>query len=216
MGCKGTGYNKILFIDFDGTITSEDTLDRAMRLTTDSKLYEKRKQEMLKGKTNISEALHAGFSTIPSYKIDIILDYVRSVPIRSGFGDLLQLMKTKNIPVVVISGGLKPYIEEKLEPYKKLLLNIHSVDVDFSGEYLRLASDYDVDGEIMQKTLVMKEYDYKYAMCIGDSYTDFNMARASQLVFARGILKDYLEKQGVFYVPWNDFHDVKNFIKSRI
>lgn len=205
-------YDKILFIDFDGTITSEETLEGVMGLTIDPRIYKEKQQQMLSGKITLSEALHYGFGTIPSDKIDLIKSYVRKVPIRDGFTDLLSAMKEMNIPVVVISGGLKPYVEEKLKPYSNLILNIHSVDLDCSAEYMRLVSHYENDGEIMQKTLVMAEYQYKYAICIGDSFTDFNMAKASDLVFARDILADYLKKQNIPYEPWENFFDVRDYL----
>lgn len=204
-------YDKILFIDFDGTITSQETLEGVMHRTIEPKLYKEKQQEMLSGKITLSEALHFGFGTIASHKIDIIMNYVRSIPIRDGFFDLLKLMKEKDIPVVIISGGLRPYVEEKLKPYKNLLLDIHSVVLDYSGEYMRLVSDYEEDGEIMQKTLVMAKYNYNYGICIGDSFTDFNMSQASDLIFARDILAQFLKKQGISYVPWEDFNNIKNY-----
>lgn len=204
-------YEKILFIDFDGTITKKETLDGSMKLTIDPDLYKEKHREMLNGKITLSEALHIGFETVPSSKLPIIMEFVRTVPIREGFMELLTTMKKMNIPVVVISGGLKPYIEEKLEPYKDLILDIYSVDLDCSGEYMRLVSDYEEAGEIMQKTKVMAKYDYEYAICIGDSYTDFRMARASQLVFARDVLAEFLEKQSIPYEPWDDFYDIRDY-----
>jgi 2-hydroxy-3-keto-5-methylthiopentenyl-1-phosphate phosphatase len=210
-------YDKIMFIDFDGTITKKETLDGSMKLTIDPDLYKEKHKEMLSGKITLSEALHIGFNTVPSDKLPVIMDFVRTIPIRDGFLDLLKTMKDMNIPVVVISGGLKPYIEEKLEPYKNLLLDIYSVDLDCSGPYMRLVSDFEKDGEIMQKPLVMAKYDYKHAICIGDSYTDFRMACASQLVFARDVLSDLLKKQRVPFESWEDFNDIKGyFLKQKL
>ena len=148
-------YEKIMFIDFDGTITKQETLDGSMKLTIDPDLYKEKHREMLNGKITLSEALHIGFETVPSSKLPIIMDFVRTVPVREGFMELLTTMKEMKIPVIVISGGLKPYIEEKLEPYKDLILDIYSVDLDCTGEYMRLVSEYDEAGEIMQKTKVM-------------------------------------------------------------
>ena len=204
-------YEKIMFIDFDGTITKQETLDGSMKLTIDPDLYKEKHREMLNGKITLSEALHIGFETVPSSKLPIIMDFVRTVPVRKGFMELLTTMKEMKIPVIVISGGLKPYIEEKLEPYKDLILDIYSVDLDCTGEYMRLVSEYEEAGEIMQKTKVMAKYDYEYAICVGDSYTDFRMARASQLVFARDVLVEFLEKQSIPYEPWDDFYDIRDY-----
>lgn len=194
-------YDRILFLDFDGTITSEETLEGSMRLTIDSKLYEQKHKEMLSGDITLSEALHMGFETVPSEKLSVIMDYVRNVPIRPGFSELLTSMNQRNIPVVVISGGLKPCIDEKLAPYRNMLLGIHSVDVDSQGPYLKLISKYEEDGELMQKTRIMAQYDYKTAICAGDSHTDFRMAGQCQTVFARDLLADLLDKAGIRYIP---------------
>ena len=204
-------YEKIMFIDFDGTITKRETLDGSMKLTIDPSLYKEKQKEMLSGKITLSEALHIGFNSVPSSKLPIIMDFVRTVPIRDGFLELLKTMKEKDIPVVVISGGLKPYIEEKLEPYKDLIMDIYSVDLDCTGEYMRLVSEYEGNGEIMQKTKVMAKYNFNYAICVGDSYTDFRMARASQLIFARDVLAEFLKKQNIPYEPWEDFYDIRDY-----
>ncbi len=205
-------YDRILFLDFDGTITTEETLEGVMRRTIDPALYEEKNQEMLAGRLTLGQALHMGFETIPSEKLPLIMEYVRTVPIREGFEDLLDAMEAQHIPVVVISGGLKPYVEEKLAPYRHKLLNVHSVDLNCSGSHMRLLSDYEQDGEIMQKTLIMAQYDYQFAICVGDSYTDLRMARASHLVFARDRLAQMLKKQGLPFQPWNDFYDVRDYI----
>lgn len=209
-------YEKILFLDFDGTITSEETLVESMRLTIDKKLYEEKHKEMLEGKITLSDALHMGFGTVPSSKLPMIMDYVRNVPIRPGFEELLLAMADKGIPVVVISGGLKPCIEEKLAPYKNKLLGVHSVDVDTGGHFIKLISQYEGKGDLLEKTLVMKQYEYKSAICVGDSHTDIHMAKASDLVFARDILAQILSREGIEYEPWEDFFQVRDKIISML
>jgi len=207
-------YDSILFLDFDGTITSEETLEGAMRLCVDPAEYEAKARELLAGRTTLAETLHYAFSRIPSARLGDILAYVRSVPVRPGFAGLLALAKARGIPVVVISGGLRPCVEEKLAPYRDSLLDVYSVALDCSGETMRLVSDYEDGREIMSKTRVMARYDYRAALCAGDSYTDVRMARASQTVFARDALAKILQKEGVAYTPWSDFFDVARAISS--
>ena len=207
-------HDTILFLDFDGTITSEETLDGAMRLCIDADLYEEKLRELREGKRTLADTLRLAFEYIPSGRLQDILDYVRGVPVRPGFEALLDDMAALGIPVVVVSGGLKPYIEEKLAPYRDRLLGVHSVSVDASGPFLKLHSEAEADGEIMQKTLVMQKYAYKNAICAGDSHTDVRMAKASQTVFARDLLARLLTKQGVPFIEWNDFYDISRAIKS--
>ncbi len=207
-------FDKILFLDFDGTITEEDTLNGSLKRMIDPHIYEEKNRELLEGKYTLNEVLRMGFSLIPSAKMPDILDYVRSVPIRPGFEDLLISMKALDIPVVVISGGLKPYIEEKLAPYRDKILDVYSIEVDTSGEFISLLPEYEEGGELMQKTRIMQQYDYKTAICVGDSHTDVRMSLASDIVFARDLLAVLLVKQGVSFQKWEDFVAVRDGIEA--
>ncbi|MEA4966037.1 MAG: HAD-IB family phosphatase [Oscillospiraceae bacterium] len=207
-------YDKMLFVDFDGTITSQETLEGSMRLCIPAELYMEKERELTEGKCTISSVLHLAFSVMPSSRFGEIMDYVRTVPIRPGFLELLVRMREMGIPVVVISGGLQPYVEEKLAPYREYLLDVYSVALDTSGEFMRLRSDYDDGTELIQKAKIMEKYNCRHAMCIGDSYSDVEMARASRTVFARDTLAQVLTAMQVPYHPWEDFFDVERVIKS--
>jgi 2-hydroxy-3-keto-5-methylthiopentenyl-1-phosphate phosphatase len=214
MALNQTHYDAILFLDFDGTITTEDTLDGCMRRYIDPEFYQEKAEEMLAGKLTLADVVHLGFSNIPSEKLPDLLEYVRSISIRPGFAELLDAMSECGIPVVIISGGLQPYVEEKLKPYQDKLLAVHSVGLDLSGQFMRLVSDYEGNGEIVQKTLIMAQYDYRHGICVGDSYTDINMAKNAQTVFARDKLADILGKLGKPFIPWKDFYEVRDSILS--
>ncbi|NLC39442.1 MAG: 2-hydroxy-3-keto-5-methylthiopentenyl-1-phosphate phosphatase [Clostridiaceae bacterium] len=207
-------YDTILFLDFDGTITSEETLEGSMQLCIDPSIYEEEKRALKAGERSLADTLHLAFSIIPSGDMDAILDYVDQVPLRPGFEELLDLANDLAIPVVVISGGLKNYIERKLAPYKDKILALHGVEVDLSGEFIKLKSAYETEGELMQKTLIMEQYDYGKAISVGDNITDYRMALASDRIFARDTLAKILEKDKIPYTPWEDFYDVARSISS--
>ncbi|MFA5585407.1 MAG: HAD-IB family phosphatase [Saccharofermentanales bacterium] len=207
-------YDRILFLDFDGTITSEETLEGAMRLCIDPALYAEKEAEMREGKRSLADTLHLAFGLIACERLEAIKAYVRGVPIRPGFEALLDTAASQGIPVVVISGGLKPCIDEKLAPYRDRLLDVYSVETDCGGDRIILRSPYEAEGDLMEKTRVMARYDYRKAICAGDGYTDRRMALASQVVFARDKLALLLDSQGVPYRPWQDFYDLAAFISS--
>lgn len=207
-------YDKIIFVDFDGTITTEDTLDGAMRLFVSKEEYDKKYREMIQGSITLSEALHLVFDNTPSSRFSEMMEYIYKVSTRDGFAEFLDEMKALGIPVVVISGGLRQLLEVKIGKYKEWFLGMHYVDLDISGDNMRLVSQYDDGKEVLKKTEIMAQYDYQTAICIGDSYTDINMAAASDVVFARDILADYLKKEGKPFISWNDFYDIIEAIKG--
>lgn len=208
-------YDTILFLDFDGTITSQETLEGSMKLCVPPELYREKEQEMREGKLTLAQTLHYAFEHIESSHLSDILDYVRSVPIRDGFQELLDGMEALQIPVVVISGGLRPYVEEKLAPFKSKLLAVHSVELISDRPTLQLVSPHEAEGDLLEKTKVMAQYSYREAICVGDGHTDVRMALASHLVFARDNLAKILTQKGVQYTSWEDFHQVLDAIQRR-
>ena len=77
------------------------------------------------------------------------------------------------------------------------LTDLHAVTLSTENDEMHLISQYDDGNELLKKTDVMALYDYEYAIGIGDSFTDMNMAQAVDTIFARDVLAKYLEKQGV-------------------
>ncbi|NET49676.1 MAG: 2-hydroxy-3-keto-5-methylthiopentenyl-1-phosphate phosphatase, partial [Merismopedia sp. SIO2A8] len=47
---------------------------------------------------------------------------------------------------------------------------------------------------------------------IGDGVTDWNLALAASLVFARPPLTNYMEQQGKPYVDWDTFTDIQQYL----
>lgn len=209
-------YKRILFIDFDGTITTEETLSKAMEMCISPELFKEGMTKIQSGEWTLRETVRFAFDNIPGSCMDTIMEYVRTVPIRNGFEKLLLGMKDMGIPVVIISGGLKPYVEEKLAPYKDLILDIHSLDINPTETSIELISPYEGETDVIEKTEVMKHYDYESAICVGDGLTDIRMALSCDKVFARDVLAQVLSEKNVAFTPWEDFDDVYAGIVSEV
>jgi 2-hydroxy-3-keto-5-methylthiopentenyl-1-phosphate phosphatase len=203
----------IVFFDFDGTITSEETFYGSM-LRLNPETLEKLHQSFLSGKVKLRDGIIQIFSETPSEKFPLIEKYIKEVHLRNGFPELLAYLKSQSIPAIVISGGVTQLIDIMLDPFCDLLAGIYSVYLDLSGDYMRLVSEYDDGDELMAKTAVMERYYYENAVCIGDGVTDLKMARRSSLVFARDDLSTICEKEHLPYTSWNDFYDVMEALKK--
>jgi 2-hydroxy-3-keto-5-methylthiopentenyl-1-phosphate phosphatase len=207
-------YKNIVFIDFDGTITSEETLVGVMKKLVSKESFDKRFAEAKKAEKTISQMLKEFFSEIPSNRISEVMAYIETIPLRAGFEDFLDYLKEVQVPVVVISGGLSPMVNYKMQRYRGKLLDVHSVELNLTGQFMRLESSFDDGIELLKKTDIMRQYDYEKSICIGDSYTDMNMAMASDFILARDELADYLTKKGKVYEKWEDFYDVLKIVKE--
>lgn len=201
-------YETIVFADFDGTITMEDTLVGAIRLFVDPAEFRLYSQKLAQGEMTLSQVVRRAFDGAPSELLPQMLEYIKSVPLRPGFSDFLDEMERRGIPVVVISGGVRQFVEQTLAPFRHRLLGLHAVDLDVSRPQMQLISAYDNGDELLKKTDVMALYDYHRSVGIGDSFTDRNMSQAVDTIFARDILAQYLQKCGLPYLPYENFYDV--------
>jgi 2-hydroxy-3-keto-5-methylthiopentenyl-1-phosphate phosphatase len=204
----------MIFVDFDGTITTEDTLVGALRMSVSEEEYRRRYDDLLHGRVTLSAVLREAFTKTPSSKMADFVEYIRTVSLREGFSDFLDAMRELGIPVVVLSGGLEPMIEEKIGPYRDRILDLHCVGVDLSGPCIGLVSPHDDGVELLSKEAVMRQYRYGKAICVGDSHSDMSMSRASDFVLARDYLAECMEKSGRDFFRWEDFGDVTAAVRG--
>ena len=209
-------YDTIAFVDFDGTITMEDTLEGAIRLFASPEEFHSVKGKLVRGEMTLSQVVRYAFDGAPSSRLERMLDYVKGVALRPGFPEFLDEMDKREIPVVVISGGVRQFVELRLAPWRGRLLGVHAVDLDTSGPGMKLVSPYDDGNELLKKTDVMALYDYRHAIGIGDSFTDMKMSLAVDTIFARDVLAAYLQKMGRQFLQYDTFFDVIEAVRNSL
>ena len=204
----------IAFVDFDGTITMEDTFSGAMRLFVDPDEFALYSKKLAAGEATLSEVVRKAYDGASAALLPKMLEYVRGVAMRPGFDTFLDTCSALVIGVVVISGGAREFLDQKLAPYENRLLGIHAAELAVCGDVLHLESSFDDGKELVKKTAVMALYDYDQSIGIGDSFTDCNMAQAVDRVFARDVLAKFLTKKGIPFTPFEDFYTVADTIRS--
>jgi 2-hydroxy-3-keto-5-methylthiopentenyl-1-phosphate phosphatase len=203
-----------VFCDFDGTITSQETLSgMANSLVPD--MVKKIVPELVARRMTLRESVRLMIEAIPSRRYGEIIEYVMAVPIRPGFESLLDFLGSQGVPFIIISGGLRGMVEARLGPLAKMVHSIYALDVDRTGEHIKIIAPFEGDTELMDKTRIIARYPADEIVSIGDGYTDIKMAMESNIVFARDVLAKSLEKKGIPYVPWNDFFDIQRDLAQR-
>lgn len=192
----------------------EDTFSGAMRLFIDPDEFSLYSKKLAAGEATLSEVVRKAYDGAPAALLPKFLNYVRSVPMRPGFEAFLDACDALDIGVVVISGGARQFLEQKLAPYEERLLGIHAASLTVCDDALHLESSFDDGNELVKKTAVMALYDYDRSIGIGDSFTDCNMAQAADRVFARDVLAKFLTKKGILFTPFEDFYTVADAIRS--
>lgn len=200
---------RIVFCDFDGTITVEETFVAMLKQFT-PEVAAQVLPEIYARRVTLRHGVRQMLESIPSSSYPAIIEFTRSQPIRAGFLEFLDFLATEQIPLVVVSGGLQGMVEAVLEPFGARISAIHAIDVETAGSFLHANSRYEGGTEMVAKAQIMATYTADEPIAIGDSITDWSLALAASLVFARPPLTQYLEEHKKFYLAWNDFVDVRD------
>ena len=206
---------RMVFCDFDGTITAEETFVAMLRHFTPQQA-ERILPLLYRKEMTLKQGVRTLLETLPASTYTDIVEFTRPKAIRPGFTEFLDFLDEQNIPFVVISGGLKGMVEAVLEPFLHRIKAIHAIDVDTSGPRLKLCSAHEGETEMVAKADILATYLDTYGLdesiAIGDGVTDWNLALAASMVFARPPLTAHMDDHGKPYIPWETFIDIQQHL----
>lgn len=206
----------IVFCDFDGTITEEETLEKFFQNFYEEDVREVA-ERMLSNGYSVKKGIREMMSHVPSDAYVKCISSMKGAKIRPGFQEFLTYLRQRNIMFVIVSGGLRDMIEAVLCDVISDIKYIYSADVSLNKEYTELYSIYESDWELVSKVDIMQQFDYGKSICIGDSYTDIIIAENSHMVFARDRLKQAMEQKRKKYYCYDTFFDIiKILIESGV
>lgn len=185
-------------------------------------LSEQLMPQMYARQLTLREGVRQLLESIPSARYPEILEYAHTQSIRPGLVELLDFLDAHGISFIVVSGGVRGMVETVLSQVSKgtsslvdRVAAIYAVDIDTTGDFLRVVSEFEGDTELVSKVQVMEQHPAEEQIVIGDSVTDLNMALYAPVVFARDRLIQYLDEHNKSYIPWNDFFDIRTQLSGR-
>ena len=208
--------SKVVFCDFDGTITTQDTFVSMLEKFA-PETAQKLLPAIFKREISLKEGIHQTLGTISAVVYPEIIEYIACQPIRAGLLELLEFLNRYQVPFVVLSGGLTDMVNAVLErqQLRQHVTAIYAGKADTTGKLLRAYSTIESEDEFVAKAKAMAKYPAQEKIAIGDSVTDINMSLAADLVFARDRLMEYLDAENKPYIQWDNFYDVQNYLFDR-
>ena len=197
----------IVFCDFDGTISEDNTLVQVLyryAKNTDPEMEKK----LWKKEISLSEGVRYFMEHIPSDSYGDIVEFSRKIRPRPGFAEMLRFFQQQDMAFVILSGGFAFMAREALRPYKALITDIRAVEIDASGPNFKVISPYDDGVELVAKRSVIKEYSYDRMIFIGDGDTDFEVIKDADVIFACDDLAEHLKKNGISFFEFHKFSDI--------
>ncbi len=206
--------DRIVFCDFDGTITTQETFVAAMKRHA-PELSAELIPKMYAREITLREGVRRILESIPSSAYTEIIEWVAAQPQRPGFPEFVAFLQLHDIPFIVITGGLQEMVKAALKPLLHHIHAIYGVEVNTQSSHFQVSSPAEGNTELVSKVDIMQRHPAHETVVIGDSVTDLSMAQAGDVVFARDRLAQYLDEHNIAYLPWTDFHDIQQTLTER-
>ena len=210
----------IIVCDFDGTVASRDVGYNFFRHFSGGK-----NNELLpfwkSGEMTTRECLarEAELVTVEKPAIYPFLDQFELDP---GFGKLVALSESQNIPLSIASDGLDFYISYILKRFDFEHIPAMSNKAVFNGTTLRIEFPYDnrdCHSCGSCKAERIEDLREKYGngckvVFVGDGYSDSCATKEADFLFAKKDLKEYCDNRQLEYYEYNDLFDVASKLQE--
>ncbi len=210
----------IIFIDFDGTITTEDVGYEMFKKFTLGRT-ETVVGEYRFGKINSLRCLSDEcliWNSNPPDQNDVF-EYLGSREVSPGFAEFLEFLNCENISSVILSEGFDFYIDRILQSHgiehPRMITNRARYN---NG---KLLPEFPYFGRGCGQCSNCKGYHIsrlrspgQSAVFIGDGHSDHHGAQTADIVLAKSFLKDFLRAKELPFYEYDDFRTVINSLKN--
>ncbi|WP_274650525.1 2-hydroxy-3-keto-5-methylthiopentenyl-1-phosphate phosphatase [Paenibacillus humicola] len=211
----GEAKKRVVFCDFDGTITENDNIVAIIRRFNPPG-WETIVGDIVGERKSIREGVGELFRLLPAAWKDEVIEYsIANARIRSGFAELLAYCRREGVEFYVTSGGIDFFVYPLLVPFGIPEDHIYCNGSDFSGERIEITWPHPCDEHCnndcgMCKTAIIRRFpNNAYTrILIGDSVTDFEGAKLADVVFARSHLTEKCRELGLPFTEFDTFHDI--------
>lgn len=199
--------------DFDNTIAEFDVSFMLLDAFVDGD-WRQILQEYREHRIPVGVFSQRAFSMIKADEATM-LDYLftgNRVSIRPGFHELLKYCAKRGFEFVIVSNGLKFYIDAILKHIGVRDIDVFAAHTEFNPDGLNIIY-IGPNGQPMvdnfKKAYVERHLGQGYRVAyIGDGYSDILPASLANYVFARDDLLRHCREKNLKCTPFNDLNDV--------
>lgn len=202
-----------IFCDFDGTITLCDTTDFVLSRLAKPE-WEEVEAEWTAGRITAAACMRRQVGMIQGSdaELNAVLDSVQLDP---GFLDFVDWCETQDIPITIVSDGVRQFIDRILARHRLQHLPVVANQLAGKPDRRRLDQPWMREGcaagsGVCKCAVAAQETpkDRTTMVFIGDGRSDFCVSGRADILFAKSKLAEYAASRGKAYVPFDTFDDV--------
>ena len=211
--------NLLIACDFDGTITERDTLHLIVERFGERGLWDAIVPRLRAGELTVQQAMQLEFDSVRATRDEVVGMVLSEARLRAGFRELVDWSAARGHQLVVLSSGFRTVIDPLLAHWGFTGLDVEGNDARFTRRGCTLlwadrGGRCELCGRPCKRHDLRARAGSRRVVYVGDGISDRCVSRIADLVFARADLASHLAEQGVPFLPFEDFIEVRDRLEA--
>ena len=205
----------IIYCDFDGTITKEDSVNKFLSLFADKKWLEV-EDRWINGKIGSRQCLLEQVDLLPALPENILQNYIDSIEIDDYFISFYNFLKKHNYELVILSDGFDMFIQKTLAKYNLTDIKYFANTLTVKNNKLSMEfNNGNPNCENTSGTCKCSKTEIESFYYIGDGLSDACIAKKATKLFAKKNLKKYCDEQKIDYINFETFEEILGYFARK-
>jgi 2,3-diketo-5-methylthio-1-phosphopentane phosphatase len=209
-----------VLVDFDGTACLHDVAEHLLIAFGDPR-WPEYDEAVDRGEIGLREAIGAQDAMLRADRDTMLAHALAHCPLDPTFASFCEWAAARHVPVVLVSDGFAFYIRPILEAaglgHLEVVTNEQRWNPDGYPAGLAFVSGHPHCvgcGTCKMQAVQRWQQELGPVAFVGEGQTDRYGALYADLVFAKDALPAYCRADGVPFVAWNDFDDVREALET--
>ena len=210
----------LIACDFDGTVTRNDTLVEILdRFGAPD--WKKIQERVVSGESSIREGLELEMGSVRASADEMRRHLCARVELEPSFPSFFQLMRSRGIPVVLLSGGFDFCVETVLAgkpglwPIPFLANRLICINGNWKVQFPYPSLDCQACGHCKADPIQTWNAQGYTTVFVGNGVTDRCAASAAGLTFAKDELAEWCRRKEILMTRYETFNDIRKELEQR-
>jgi 2-hydroxy-3-keto-5-methylthiopentenyl-1-phosphate phosphatase len=209
-----------VLVDFDGTACSSDVAELLLTLFGDPS-WPEYDDAVDRGELGLRDAIRIQDGSLNATGDELVAFAVEHCPLDPTFPPFVAWLTASGVPLALVSDGFGFYIQPILEAAGLGDLTVFSNEQVWGRDGrpggMRFVNGHEICvgcGTCKMNVVLRYREMHGPVAFIGDGQSDRYGALYADMTFAKGALVDHCRRDGVPFVLWNDFNDVRRSLET--
>jgi 2-hydroxy-3-keto-5-methylthiopentenyl-1-phosphate phosphatase len=211
---------RAVLVDFDGTATTRDVAETLLS-TFGAPSWPQYDDAVDRQEMGLREAIQIQDGLLGAERDRLITHAVEHCPLDPTFGPFVEWLRSNDVSLAIVSDGFGFYIRPILEAAGLgalvVIANEQVWDPDGRPAGLRFVNGHPECigcGTCKMQAVLRYRDEHGPVAFVGEGQTDRYGALYADVTFAKDALVDYCREDGVPFLPWSDFDDVRRSLET--